>query len=317
MPYTKYLFAALPIEQGYLGDLFKIRSIPSSQILGFCQERNTAGTRDFAELTHGIVENTTEDLPCSNFEGEQISQLLNIPDKNRLQGASQATVDNYRTLAENVEVIISSHHAQCRLDNPLESRLILSNGDVTLGQMLTPGWRLPNLSDVFLSCCETGLGEPNSTDDVLTLATGFLCAGARNVVSTLWSVDDLATAIFSIQFHKQRQQYDRLTALQRAQQELRTTSGVELTRSYKRILLESLEQKFEVAENNRQRVETELLKSQASTDSYLTLQQEHNFWAKATTRIEDIQTRLKILCRASYPFAHPVYWAGFISQGLR
>ncbi|XZO00471.1 MAG: CHAT domain-containing protein [Microcoleus sp.] len=72
---------------------------------------------------------------------------------------------------------------------------------------------------MFLSCCERNLGNPDITDDILTIGFGFLCAGARSVVSTLWSVDELATAIFCILYYQYRKQgISRPVALQKAQQ---------------------------------------------------------------------------------------------------
>ncbi|WP_370589645.1 CHAT domain-containing protein [Tychonema sp. LEGE 07203] len=37
------------------------------------------------------------------------------------------------------------------------------------------------------------------------LPSGFLYAGSMNVVSTLWSVDDFATAILTIRFYQELQ----------------------------------------------------------------------------------------------------------------
>lgn len=310
-------FSAIPTKHGFLGDHFQFRHIPSCQILKLCQKRPPIEVEEFKLLRHGFVENATEDLPCSNFEGEKISGLLKIPNEQRLRGRNEATVKNYRQLIQKMNVIISSHHAQSRLDNPLESGLILSDGAITLGEMLTPGWRFPNLSDVFLSCCETGFGLPNPTDDILTLATGFLCAGARNVVSTLWSVDDMASALFSILYHQFRQTCDRSTALQKAQQDLRQMSGTDLSLHYKQHLLELLDQKFDSAEIKRQQAEQQMRQYDPDVKDYQNWKLEHDFWAKVSTRVEDTQTRLKELCRKSFPFSHPIYWAGFISQGLR
>ncbi|WP_298904989.1 CHAT domain-containing protein [uncultured Nostoc sp.] len=73
------------------------------------------------------------------------------------------------------------------------------------------------------------MGIPSLTDDILTLSTGFLCAGAKSVVSTLWSVNDLATALFSIFYYQQRQEGNsRPEALQQAQIKLRELKKEEL-----------------------------------------------------------------------------------------
>ena len=60
---------------------------------------------------------------------------------------------------------------------------------------------------VFLSGCETGLGTSGSTgfaqgEDFATLARAFLYAGARNVVATLWRVDDAGAAAFAAEYYR-------------------------------------------------------------------------------------------------------------------
>jgi CHAT domain-containing protein len=60
---------------------------------------------------------------------------------------------------------------------------------------------------VFLSGCETGLGPAWSTsfargDDYATLSQAFLHAGARNVVATLWPVEDVGAAAFARRFYQ-------------------------------------------------------------------------------------------------------------------
>ena len=66
------------------------------------------------------------------------------------------------------------------------------------------------------------------TDDILTITTGFLCAGARSVISTLWAVDDLATALFSIFYYNNRYDgYSRAKSLKMAQVRLRNFTGEE------------------------------------------------------------------------------------------
>jgi len=310
-------FAALPIgdpKHLHLGDKFLIRYIPSCQVLEFCNNRPQLGS----QLTYGTVEDATENLPYANFEGEQIAQLYNIPEDRRLRGRIQATVSNYRQLAKQVQVLHSSHHAQSRLDNPLESKLELADGTITLGQLMSPGWRLPHLSDVFLSCCETGLGVTEITDDILTLSSGFLCAGARSVVSTLWSVDDLATALFSIFYYQHRQQGScRPTALQQAQKELRSLTGKTLATVYQPQLTLLLDGKFQQAEKARKEAKANRDKEAKGTQAYLKWDEEYKRHYKAAERIRKTKNRLNALCQESFSFSHPFYWAAFTCSGLR
>jgi CHAT domain-containing protein len=300
---------------GFLSDYFLIRYVPSCQILEYCRNRPTVTT----PTQYGTVEDATEDLPCSSFEGEQIAQLYQIPENRRHRGRQNATVANYRHLAKQVQGILSTHHAQSRLDNPLQSELQLADGSITLGELLTPGWRLPQLIDVFLSCCETGLGLPKTfTDDILTLSFGFLCAGARSVVSTLWAVDDLATALFSLFYHHNKQHLSRPAALKQAQEQLRTLTGETLAQVYQPTLQPLLQQKLAQIIEAQKQVYTAY--KQAKKQSLNT----RDDWNKELKRIEKIRekleaaiNRLELACKEPFPFSDYFYWSGFTCQGLR
>ncbi len=297
-------FAALPTGeyQEYLGDKFLIRYTPSCQILEFCQQRDNVGTFNDISLQYGTVEDAEDNLPYARFEGEKLAQMYNIPPENRLIGSSQATSNNYRQLAQQVQVLHSCHHAQSRLDNPLESQLKLAHSSsITLGQLMTPSWRLPQLVEVFLSCCETNLGTPSLTDDILTLSTGFLCAGARSVVSTLWSVDDLATALFSIFYYQQRQEgKNRPEALQQAQIKLREFRKVDLNKIFQEV--ETREKELIV---NRKKYPLDSIE-------YQQWKCEYNMYTKLNRLIKEIENSTQ-----QFPFSAPRYWAAFICHGLR
>ena len=305
-------FSALPLssvsineeKREYLGDKFGIRYIPSCQILQFCQQRESV-----KQISYGTVEDAQNNLPGARIEGEKIARLFNISLEKRLIGKSQATVGNYRQLIKTVEVIHSSHHAVSDLNNPLESALKLADGNITLQQLMTPDWRLPKLHDVFLACCETHLGVTDITEDILTLATGFLCAGARAVVSSLWVADDMAATLLSIFYHQFRKQdRSRTEALQLAQQKLRNLPGKELQDIY--------EQQFQPLHSQITQQRKELRKRKrryAQTNpEYDKIQQEIDLLASNL----DILERYSNRSQEDSPFKNPFYWAVFTCAGL-
>ncbi|MGK7901013.1 MAG: tetratricopeptide repeat protein [Hormoscilla sp.] len=307
-------FAALPINQlgEYLSDKFILRTVPSCQVLEFCHRRPPIA----ASISYGTVEDATEDLPCAAFECEQIVQMHGIPDRLRLKG-SQATVENYRQLAKQVHVLHSSHHAQSRLDNPLESHLQLGNGNITLGELMSPGWRLPDLKEVFLSCCETGFGVTEITDDIITIATGFLCAGARSVIGTLWAVNDIATAMFCIFYYQQRQQgKSRPEALGEAQVRLRNLTGEELSAEYKPQIEPLLNEKSTQAFAARKSAQKQQKYRAEGSPEYESLQKEIDKYGKIWMKSKDSLESLKNYCEEELPFASPNYWAAFTCAGL-
>ncbi|MDB9454420.1 CHAT domain-containing protein [Dolichospermum circinale CS-534/05] len=298
-------FSALPTGeyQEYLVDRFLIRYTPSCQILDFCHQNHNKKrlNLDSQDLQYGTVEDANDDLYCARWEGEQIAKMYNIPSEKRLIGSSQCTVQNYRKLAEQVQILHSCHHAESCLYNPLESQLKLGDGSITLGQLMSPGWRLPHLVDVFLSCCETNLDNPDITDNLLTLSTGFLCAGAISVISSLWKVNDLATALFSIFYYQQRQEgKNRPAALKEAQIKLR-----ELRKA-------DLEEISQAAENQRQQARNQKKQYPQDSEEYLECDRQHQKYAKISIVINNIQKS-----QVEFPFGQSRYWSAFIAQGLQ
>ena len=90
--------------------------------------------------------------------------------------------------------------------------------------------QLPQCSLVTLSACETGLTTSTAmTDEYIGLPSGFLYAGSMNVVSSLWAVDDFATAILMIKFYQELPDADSVAvALNAAQNWMRGVSMEDL-----------------------------------------------------------------------------------------
>ncbi|MGD1700783.1 CHAT domain-containing protein [Dapis sp. BLCC M229] len=188
-----------------------------------------------------------------------------------------------------------------------------------MSDLLSPAFRFLDLDEVFLSCCETNLGTTEITDDTMTLNTGFLCAGARGVISSLWAVDDLSTSLFSLFYHQKRKAgLNRPQALQKAQQDLRHLTGKEFERQYYQELEQLLNEKLQLASQKKAAAKQKRDGCAEDTPEYEQLQAEYEKRVSLEEKIlrtKDI--RLKAVCKQEYPFEHPEYWSGFICAGLR
>ncbi len=232
---------ALPLpdqKNKYLVDKFKrgIRYAPSCQLLQLSQ---TQQSPDFTHLF--AIQNPTDDLDYTNLEVETIKSFFQATEVLASQDASEANLK----VNQNLTTAHCSHfscHGYFNLESPLESALVLAeakteqiaqdktieDGLLTLGEIF--GFNLSQCRLVTLSACETGLiDSTNISDEYIGLPSGFLVAGSPAVVSSLWTVNELSTALLMIKFYENlNNQMSLAVALNQAQFWLRDVTKEEL-----------------------------------------------------------------------------------------
>ena len=111
---------------------------------------------------------------------------------------ARATEAHFKQYAPQYRVVHISSHAQVNDDNPLYSRVAFAAASDSVEDGFLEVAELFNmrlLADmVVLSACETGGGTLYRGEGIVSLARGFTYAGARSILTTLWRVNDAATA---------------------------------------------------------------------------------------------------------------------------
>ena len=107
-----------------------------------------------------------------------------------------------RSAAPGPSLLHFACHGRVDPGNPAGSHLVLAGGERLAVRDLLETSRLAELTidTVFLAACSTGAGG-EAYDEALSLATGFLAAGARTVFGTLWPVPDAATSLLMFMVH--------------------------------------------------------------------------------------------------------------------
>lgn len=142
-------------------------------------------------------------LPYSTLEADTILQLLN----GQLLAGPEATADKFRSVAADYRFLHFATHAKLNDSNIDYSFLAFSETTDSSDQekiSIRDLYELQLRADmVVLSACETGVGELRRGEGLISLARGFAYAGAKSLVTSLWSVNDKSTAEIMIDFYRQ------------------------------------------------------------------------------------------------------------------
>ncbi len=190
-------------------DLFPggVSYAPSCQLLQQVQKRERP---DFQSLF--AIQNPTEDLDFTDLEVETILSYFPSYQVLTKKQATKAALSQAERQLKQANYLHFSCHGSFNFNSPQNSCLLLAesvdeNNNLDLTKCLTLGNLFERTFDfsqtrlVVLSACETGLVDFNNTsDEYISLPSGFLYAGSSSVVSSLWTVSDLSTAFLMIKF---------------------------------------------------------------------------------------------------------------------
>jgi CHAT domain-containing protein len=258
--------------------------------------------------TLAVVVNPLGDLPGAEKEGKLVASYFPAQART-VQVRSKATPEAVLAALKGKTYWHFASHGTFSWDDARQSGLYMSGRKVlTVGRLLeTNDLGRPRL--VVLSACETGLYDiKRSPDEFIGLPGAFTALGAAGVLSTLWPVDDTATALLIAKFYELHlgTGLSPPAALRRAQLWLRHATNWDL-QAYAR----------GAARQGR-------LESRHLSDIEAKLSEEGLTHSRNAATIQWVapagrdpggkrSAAAKALAR---PYGHPYYWAGFIYTGL-
>ena len=196
-------------DSRFVYESFRIRVVPSLTSLrliaqGVHSESGAllVGDPYVRDIVNRKGQRLLEQLPFARTEVEMIGRLLNIQPVTGKTATKMEVLDRITSVA----LIHIAAHAS------------IKSGDIALAPNPTRPSQVPREEDflltmaeilnvkvraqlVVLSCCHSGQGEIRA-EGVVGIARGFLAAGARSVLVSLWAVDDEATFEFMKSFYE-------------------------------------------------------------------------------------------------------------------
>lgn len=275
----------LPLECLF-PESFTITRLPSAKIGLDLQQQNPNSNPQLLS-----VENPRSDLPYATIESAAIALFHRDPDPKCIQPQEATKERVIQALQAGAGIFHFTGHAYHDLDQPEQSYLELDSSEQLTLKDIFKLRKEHNASStryrlVCLSACETGLtSKKGLSDEFVGLVSAFLAIGATHVISSLWRVDEISTALLMIEFHRLlKEEVFPALALKQTQKWLRTLTYPQLSQWY-----------LDVA--------NELASYDICSSEYLK-------WKGIM-----IQENSSKMISSDLPYAHPYYWAGFTITG--
>ncbi len=119
----------------------------------------------------------------------------------------KASEERFKQVASNYRIIHIATHSIMNAKNPRLSGIILSQPQDSIqgedGVLYTEEiYNLDLNADLLvLSSCESGTGKLRPGEGLMSLSRGFMYAGVRNLIVSLWKVDDASTCQLMSEFY--------------------------------------------------------------------------------------------------------------------
>ncbi|NIQ00579.1 MAG: CHAT domain-containing protein, partial [Nitrospinaceae bacterium] len=234
-------FASLFDGESYLVERHPLFYSPSASVLKFTFQRKYEKSPDVKVLALGNPDlgDFNYELPLAELEAQSIK--WDFPKIDILTG-DRATESWLHRHIGDYQIIHIASHGEFDPINPLFSSLKLAkdqnqDGNFEVNEVFS---LKVNADLVTLSACQTGLGQITGGDELVGLNRAFIYAGTHSILSSLWRVSDVSTAILIKHFYRNYVDRNKSESLRQAQLQVKTLyphpsywAGFNLTGDYR------------------------------------------------------------------------------------
>ena len=264
-------------------DKFRVSYVPSSCFLLLSQRAGVSTQISFLGVGNPLpYDDFFSRIPFSEIEVECIKSIF--PGNAKVLYREVATSKAVESELPTATHIHLACHGDFWSEYPLRSGFYLSNHSKLYSAQLFSRQNPRRAELAVLSACKTALADfESATTEITGLITAFFWAGVPRVIGTLWPIDDLSTARLMLRFYEYYFHHD-------PGHEVKQLSGAEALRRAQLWLRDATTSELR-----------EYVKPYVKQLDALLAQSVYNRLALEEDTIS--------------PFAHPVFWAGFVFHG--
>jgi CHAT domain-containing protein len=211
-------FSSLKNEESYLFERHPLFYSPSASVMQFTFKKKSARSRDIKVLALGNPDlgDLNYDLPLAEMEANSIKWDFPKIDVLTRENATESWLKNN---IGDYQIIHVASHGEFDPINPLFSSLKLTRDESDDGNFeVNEVFGLDIKADIVtLSACQTGLGDLVGGDELVGLNRAFIYAGTNAILSSLWRVSDISTAVLIKHFYRNYGKEDKAESLRKAQ----------------------------------------------------------------------------------------------------
>ncbi len=201
----------------FLAESVKKESSAKNRLIAFAPDYPDPIDIQSVLMSRQAVMGKLNDLPYARQEAAYVSNITG----GNLYENSDATESAFKSESGKYDIIHLAMHTILNDKDPMRSTLIFSHTKDSIDDGFLKTYEIYGVplkaKMVVLSSCNTGAGQLNSGEGILSLARGFIYSGSQSVVMSMWEIEDRSgTDIVKMFYSNLKKGYTKSDALKKA-----------------------------------------------------------------------------------------------------